>query len=518
MGTSTTSKKPSAFDRFLSAFEKAANALPSPFTMFVMLFIIVALLSLVLSMLGVTAINPSTGKEVVINNFFSRSGIEWLMNNLITNFSGYAPLGLVLVMNLGIGMCEEVGLVKSFLRSSMANVPPALLTYAIAWVGCMGNLASDAATVIIPPLAGMLYLGVGKNPLVGFMLGRAGGSMGFHSNMLIAGTDALAQGITNSAIPIVSNNPDLLVDVVCNYYFMFTAVIVNTIACGLITELIIAPRFGEYTGKVQITNDPISDSEKKGLRSAGLMMLVYIGIVLAGVLPTNGILRTVDGQINGSPFLKGIIPLLFGLFLSAGLAYGFATGFIKTERDVPKILAKRTGTFNSYIVQVFAISQFTALFNWTNLGSIIAIEGADLLASAGFTGMPLVYSFMLMVGIVGIFVSSNSAEWAVMAPIFVPMFMMLGYNPAFVQLANRCGMQQWGAINPLSVYLYMVLGMMQEYDEKVTLGTILSNSVPYVIGSFVTWYGQITIWMLLDLPIGIGVHTHMMITGVPLMV
>lgn len=511
-------KKKSALDKIMEGFGKAANKLPSPLMLFIIFFLVTAVVSLIMSdaMLGVSAINPSNQAEVKVNNFFSRTGVIWFLGKMITNFTGYAPLGLVLVMNFGIGMCEEVGLVKTLLKKLMGGMPPVLLTLAICWIGCMGNLASDAASVIIPPLAGMLFLGVGKNPIVGFMCGRAAGAMGFHSQMLIAGTDALHQGITNSAIPIASNNPALLVDVTCNWYFMFVACILNTVACAFITETVVTKTFGEYKGTAKLQDEPVTSEQSKALGKTGIAVMIYIAVIGIGLF--TGFLLTEDGKLNGSPFLSNIIPLLFFLFLIAGLTYGYASGFIKNEREITKILAKKTGSFNAYIVQVFAIAQFTALFTWTNIGTILSIAGADLLVAINFTGVPLFFAYMIITAVVGILVSSNSAQYSIMAPIFVPMFMFMGYHPAFTQAVQRAGRSWLGIISPINVYVFMILAMINEnYDPDFTLGDILSQgSVPYMFISIPVWFGQILIWYLLNLPLGPGAPVH--IGDVPLMI
>lgn len=502
----STQTKKSFLSSFMDGFSKAANKLPSPLMLFIIFFVITAAVSFVMSdsMLNVTAINPTNNETVSVNNFFSRSGMVWFLKSMITNFTGYAPLGLVLIMNFGIGMCEEVGLVKTLLKKTMNGMPPMLLTVAISWLGCMGNLASDAAQVIIPPLAGMLFLGAGKNPIVGFLCARAAGSTGFHSQMLIAGTDALHQGITNSAVPIMTSNPDLLVNVTCNYYFLFVSCILVTIQNTLVTELVVAPAFGEYKGTAKITVDPVTLEQNKALKMAGIATLLYIALIGTGLL--TGFLLTDDGKLNGSPFLNSIIPLLFVLFLLAGLVYGCSIGHIKKESDITKLLAKKTGAFNSYIVQVFAIAQFTALFNWSGIGTIMSISGAALLKAINFTGIPLFFAYMVVTAIVGILVSSNSAQYAIMAPIFVPMFMRLGYHPAFTQIIQRAGRSWLGIISPISVYLFMVLAMINEtYDPDFTIGDILSHgSVPYMLWGIPVWFGQVAIWYIFNIPLGPG--------------
>ncbi len=501
-------------EKFMDAFARAANKLPSPLMLFLIFFVVTAIVSLLLSSMGVQVTNPSNQQIVTVRNFFSKDGVVWFLSKMITNFTGYAPLGLVLVMNFGIGLCEEVGLVKAALKKFMGGMSPTLLTVAVCWVGCMGNLASDAASVIIPPMAGMLFLGAGKNPIVGFICGRAAGSLGFHSQMAIAGTDALHQGITNTAVPIASNNPALLVEVTCNYYFMFVSCIINTIVCAIITETVITKSFGEYKGSAKLQEDPLTPLQNKALGRTGLGILLYIGVIVVGLL--TGFLLTDDGKINGSPFLGGIIPLLFGMFLTAGLIYGFSTGFMKTEKDITKVLAKKTGSFNTYIVQVFAIAQFTALFTWTNIGTILSIAGADLLVAINFKGIPLFMAYMLITALVGLLVSSNSAQYSIMAPIFIPMFMFMGYHPAFTQVVQRAGRSWLGIISPINVYVYMIITMINEtYDPDFTLGDILSQgSIPYMLGGIVVWFGQVIIWYLLNLPLGPG--APVMIGDIPL--
>ncbi len=508
MSNNPAQAKKSFLDRFISAIEKGANKLPSPFTLFVSLFIITAIIALIMTMTGVALEHPATGEMVTPNNFFSQDGLYWLLSNLIKNFTGFAPLGLVLVMTLGIGLCEEVGLVSALLRKSMSNVPPALVPYVVAFVGIIGNLASDSASVVIPPIAAMLFLSVGKNPIAGVICGYAGTNAGFSANLFIAGTDSLLQGITNSVLDGFLGVGVYNVEVVCNWFFMIVSTFVLSVVFGLVSTRIVEPRLGEYKGNAAKEAAGITSEEGKALGKAGLAFLVYAAIIAWGLI-SGVLLNQETGSILSSPFLSGLIPILFGMFMTCGIAYGISIGYIKSEKDIPKALTKRIATMASFIVFAFASSQFIALFSWTKLGTIIAIAGANGLEAAGLTGMPLFVLFILLVTTINLLMSSGSAKWTILAPIFVPMFLLLGYDPAYTQLAYRIGDSSTNILSPMSAYLFMSLSIVNEkYDKDCKLGTLIGNLFPHSMGALIVWIILFIGWTMLNLPIGPGAGVY----------
>ena len=493
-------------DGFLNAIERVCNKLPSPPFIFMFLFALVGVLSFVVSATGASVINPSSGEAVQAQNFISVEGLHWFLSNMVKNFTGFAPLGLVITMTLGIGLCEESGLVMSLLRAGLSDVPPALVPYLVAFVGTIGNIASDTANVIVPPVAGILFLAAGKNPVVGMICGYAGANAGFTANLMIAGTDSLLQGITNTAILTLIPDGSFQVDVTCNWFFMIASTFFCTAVIGGATQFIVEPRFGKYTGSADEKIEKNTPEQSKGLRAAGIFALVYIVIIL--VLFFTGPLAGEGGAFIGSPFLSGLIPILFILFAGAGVACGLASGTFKGTAGITKAMNKQMAGMASFVSFTFFAGQFQSLFNWTKLGTMLAIVGADALETLGLVGIPMFVLFILLTTVINMFMSSGSAKWAILAPIFVPMFMLLGIHPGFTQLLYRLGDSPTNALTPVSAYIWMVLEIARtKYDKNLELGTMISGLLPIAVILEALWIVFMIIWYLTGLPIGPGTPT-----------
>ena len=497
----------SLLDRFLNTVERVCNKLPPPAILFGILFILTAIVGALCTQAGFALENPASHKMVASQNFFSKAGIQWLLSTLVKNFTGFAPMGLVITMTLAIGFCEESGMLAALLRRSMKNVPPSLVPFIVAFLGVCGNIASDTAMVVIPPLAAVAYIGVRKHPVVGMMVGFAGAEAGFGANLMIAGTDSLLQGLTNQAIDgFLGKAGVFAVDVTCNWYFMFASTFLCALIIGLVSIKVVEPRFGVYDGPgCDEELGDVTELERKGLNRAGLVVLVYIAVLVAGFF--TGILSKDGHTFVGSHLLKGLIPLRFFLFSLAGLTYGFTTGSFKTIKDVNKAMVKQMSGMGAFVVFCFFCGQFQALFSWTHLGTLIAIAGADFLKSVGFTGLPMCVIFIIITSIVNIFMSSGSAKWAIFAPIFIPMFMLLGYHPGYTQLLYRLGDSPTNCFTPMNPYLWMILSVAQEkYMPKAAIGTLVSNLIPIAVVLQIAWILFLVVWMTLGLPIGPGVE------------
>ncbi|WP_053955851.1 AbgT family transporter [Inediibacterium massiliense] len=502
-------KKKGAFRKFLDWVERVGNKLPHPFTLFVILAVTIMIVSAIVAGVGVKVIHPGTQEEVAVKSLLSKDGILWIIGSFLDNFIGFKPLGLVLVMTFGIGLAEEVGFVFTSLRKLILGVPKSLVTATVIFAGIIGNLASDAAFVVIPPLAALIFLAVKRHPLAGIAAGFAGVGAGFTANLLVAGTDALLAGITNEAAKSVVSGA--VVSPVSNWYFLIASTFVLTFVGSWITDKIVEPRLGEYKGGVEKELEELTPIENKGLRNAGIAAIIYIGILLIGIVPQSGMLRNPETHtIIPSPFLSGIIPILMMFFIVIGLSYGITVGSIKNEKDIPKMLGKVIKGMSGYIVLVFAASQFIAFFNWSNMGTVIAVKGAAFLEKVGFTGIPLIVGFIIVTTIVNLFIGSGSAKWALLAPIFVPMLSLVGFSPAFIQLAYRIGDSATNPMSPLFPYFPVVLAFVQEYDEKAGVGTLLSLMIPYSFAFIGIWVVQMIIWMSFNLPLGPDALVYLM--------
>ncbi len=502
----TATTKKSWIDKFLGGIEAVCNKLPPPAILFCYLFVIVAVIGAIVSAAGITLINPASGEAVVSQNLFSTEGLQWFLDNMVKNFTGFAPLGLVITMTLGVGLCEESGLVMSLLRNSLKNVPPVIVPYLIAFVGTVGNIASDTSAVVIPPLAAIIYLGVGKHPVVGLICGYAGTQAGFTANLMIAGTDSLLQGLTNDAIKGFMPDSTFQVDVTCNWFFMIASTFLCSIVIGLVCNQLVDKRFGKYEGSSDEQMEEVTPLQKKALRASGIAALLYIAVVVIGFLA--GPLAGENGALVGSPLLNGLIPLLFILFSLAGITYGAVAGTFKNSSDVSKAMTKQMAGMGSYVCFCFFCGQFQGLFNWTKLGTMLAIAGADALEAAGFTGIPMCVAFIFLCAFVNLFMTSGSAKWAIFAPIFVPMFMLLGYHPGFAQLLYRLGDSPGNCFSPMSPYIWMALSVAQtKYMKDCKIGTLVANLLPIAVVLQICWIIMLILWMMAGIPIGPGVGT-----------
>lgn len=497
-------QKKTIFNRFLNGIEVMGNRLPDPFLLFAILAGGVILVSFIFSLFDASVTHPGSGETLEIKSLLSGEGIEFILTEMLNNFTGFAPLGLVLAMMLGIGLAEKVGFLDDAIQRTILKSPPALVTYTVIFVGIMGNIASDAANVLIPPLAAMVFYRIGRNPIAGLVAGFAATGAGFTANLIIVGTDALLAGITTEAAQIY--DPSFVVTPVDNWYFSIVSVFVLTIVGGLVTSKFIEPRLGKYEGE-EIKHDmkekhPNAD---KAFRNAILAGTIYLVILIGLIFMPDSPLRGEGGTIVPSPFLSGIIPIILFFFLAIGVTYGITLGNIKSSKDVTKYMSESIKDLAGYIVLIFAISQFIAFFTWSNIGTWIAVNGADFLTNINFTGIGLIIGYILFTAMLNFVITSGSAKWALEAPVFVPMFMKLGYHPAFVQVSYRVADSSTNIITPLMPYLVVILSFMQKYDKKAGLGTLISLMLPYSLAFLCTWIILILIFFYTGIPFGPGI-------------
>lgn len=493
----------------LSSIERVGNKLPHPFVLFVILAGLVIAVSAVLSAFGVTAVNPETGAEVAVKSLLSGNGIEFMLTNVVSNFINFPPLGLILVVMFGIGLADKVGLLATLMQVSVAKAPPALLTFIVFLAGICGSIASDANYLILIPLVAMIYQSVGRHPIAGAAAAYAAAGAGFDASLFVTVGDALFSGITTEAARLV--DPDAYVSPVDNYYFVACSVFVLALVGTLVIDRIVEPRLNrtlpmDKLTHVHVEQHALSADERRGLKRVGLVTLAYAAVVVIAVLPEASPLRNADGGLIPSPFLKSLVPLMFGYFVAIGLTYGLCTGRITQARDVPERMAEAARELAPTLVLFFAIAQFIAYFKWSELGQFIAIEGSNILQSTGFTGLPLVAAFIVMSAVLNVFMTSGSAQWALMAPVFVPMLMMIDFDPAFVLAMFRIGDSSTNIISPMSPYFSVALVYMQRYKPDMGLGTLMATMLPLSVSFLMAWSAFLMLWLLMGLPIGPGVY------------
>lgn len=497
---------PSFFQRLLNVIERVGNALPNPTTLFAVLAVAIVLLSWVCSRLGVSVIHPVTGQTVAAVNLLNVDGLHRMLINLVPNFVGFPPLGTVLACLVGIAVAERTGLIGAGLRLIVLAAPRRWLTAIVVFGGILSHSGADVGYVLFIPLGAAVFHAVGRHPLAGLAAAFAGVSGGFSANLVLGTIDVLLAGITQAAATVVQ--PDIVVHATANWYFLIAAAALITATGTWVTERIVEPRLGAYTGEAPREDiHPLRADEKRGLAYAVAATLALTALIAWATLTEGGILLDPKNpSFLGSYFIRGLIFFIFLYGLVAGLAYGIGARTIRNDHDVVRGMDASIATMASYIVMSFFAAQFLAYFNWTNLGTILAVKGAGLIKVLQLQDSPilLMIALVLLTAAVNLIIGSASAKWTLLAPIFVPMFMLLGYSPELVQGAYRVGDSCTNIVTPLMVYFPLILSFAVRYVPATGIGTLIALMTPYSITFLISWSLMLMAWIGLGLPMGPG--------------
>jgi aminobenzoyl-glutamate transport protein len=488
--------------RVLDRVERLGNRLPDPATLFVLAAILTVVASDLAARAGVWVAHPGTGERVAAVSLLSRDGVRRMLTEMVRNFTAFPPLGIVLVVMIGIGVAERSGLIAAALRRLLAAAPAGALPAAIVFAGVNSSLAADAGYVVLIPLGAAVFASAGRHPLAGLAAAFAGVAGGFGANLLVTSLDPLLGGFTEAAAHLVDES--YRVYPTANYYLMVFSTFVLTAIGAVVTTRVVEPRLGAWKGEApdETRSTPDPARERAGLRAAGVVTLAVVALVAAMALPAHGVLRGPDGDTK--PFFEAVVPLLMLWFLAAGIGYGWRAGTIRSDRTVAAMMGETLATMGSYVVLAFFAAQFVAYFGWSNLGTIAAVEGAELLRSLGIAGIPLLVGFMVVTAALDLLIGSASAKWAIMAPVFVPMLMLLGYAPETTQAAYRIGDSVANVIAPLLPYFPIIVAFARRWEPDVGLGTLLAAMLPYSVAFFVAWTVVLIVWVTLDIPLGPG--------------
>lgn len=507
-------KKRGLFQRIMDKVEHVGNKLPQPVTLFAILMGVVLLLSWIFG--GVTVLKPGTGEGtefaaeyISVENLLTKAGIQRVFTEMVTTFAEFPPLGLVLVVMLGIGVAEHTGMIAVGLRVFVSKVPKYLITFSIVVAGMVSSVAADAGYVVLIPMGGAIFLGMGRHPLAGIAAAFAGVSGGFGANFLPTGLDPMIASFTEPAAQLI--DAEYTVNPLSNYYLMAASVPFVGLAGTWVTEKIVVPRLGDYRPEkgldIETPTNSVTRREKKALLWSLISVVALLVLVAITIVPGNGLLRgEIDpntGSPSFSPFYNSLVPIMFIIFFVAGLVYGIISKTIKNDKDVSDMTAKSMATMGLYIVIAFVAAQFVAYFNWSNLGSVLAVKGSNGLNAIGFTGTPLLVAFILVASFVNLIMGSASAKWALLAPIFVPMLMLMGYSPETTQAAYRIGDSYSNILTPLLPYFPLVIVFAQKYVKNVGIGTIISMMLPYAIAFMIVRIPMFIAWIYLNIPLGI---------------
>lgn len=491
--------------RFLDGVERVGNRLPDPLTLFAIAALLVIAVSWLFSTLGVVVTHPGTKETISVVNLLAPSSIQRMFTDAVKNFTDFPPLGLVLVTMIGIAVAERSGFITALLRATVLNVPRPLLTAALVFAGVNSSLVADAGYVVLIPLGAVIFAAVGRHPLAGLSAAFAGVAGGFSANLSITSLDPLLGGITQTAAQLIE--PSHTVSAAANWYFMIASTFMLTLIGTWVCDRIVEPRLGAWERPDGDTEmGQLSAVERKGLAWAAIAFAVMIGATIAISAPEGALMRDVQGTLK--PLEHSIVLILMLMFLVMGLIYGRILGTVKSDADVAVMTSDGMATLGGYIVLSFVMAQFIAYFKWSNLGIVTAVSGAEVLRSLQLQGPLLLVAFVVVSMIINLLIASASAKWAIMAPVFVPMFMLMGVSPEATQAAYRVGDSSTNMIAPLLSYIPLILVAMRRYVKESTLGTLLSLMLPYSISTAIVWTLFLLIYVFLGLPLGPGVSAE----------
>lgn len=502
-------EKKKGITTFLDKVEKAGNRLPHPVTLFVFLAVAIVLVSALFESMGVSVtydfINAQT-QEVMTNTVVARSllaadGIRHMFTTVISNFTGFFALGTVFTIIVAVSVAEGSGLISALMRKVVNITPAKLVTATVVFLGVMSNVASSTGYVVLVPLGAIIFKSFKKHPIAGLAAAFAGVSGGWSANLLIGSNDPMFAGISTQAARFIDGNYTVLPT--GNWYFMVASTFLITILGTWVTEKIVIPRLGEYHGDDENLVEDIALNEKRGLRFAFVGLLLVIALILGLTLPNEAILNP-TGNILVSPFMSSIIAVMSLVFFVPGLLYGFGAKTINSDKELVDVMVKGISGIASFLVLVFFAAQFVSYFNYSNLGVIMSVSGANFLQNVGFVGIPLIIAFIILTAFINLFIAVDSAKWVIMAPIFVPMFMRLGLSPELSQVVYRIGDSSTNIISPLMPFFPLAVAFCQKYDKKFGIGSLVTTMVPYSIAFLIGWTLLFIVWYFLGLPLGPG--------------
>lgn len=548
MGQSKTlepDKAPPKPKGFLATLERIGNALPNPFWLFVILAGVVIVSSWIGAAAGMQAKDPASGDIIEVESLATAEYLQKMVSEAVTNFTDFAPVGLILVCMLGVAIAEYSGYIGSAIRAAISKVhSPVLLTFIVALAGVTGSIASDAVYVILIPLGAASFAAVGRNPIVGAMVAFAASSAGFNSSLVLNITDVLLAGISTNAAQFV--DPEYVVSPLANYFFTMASSIVLALIITAVTELFITKHVkktihedhidheaAEFTkpgaseeaaeGNARETDQDsdsdsdignssngrdklvLNDFERRGLRYGNITAVIFLALWFAALFTPGSPLRGEGDGILNSVLLTDVVVSIALFFAVVGIAYGIGAKTITSSADVPAFMERGLGTLTTMMVLFFAVSQFTAYFKWSNIGQWTAIKGAEFLTKADLPPLLLFAAFVLMVGVLNLLITSGSAQWALMAPVVVPMLMYVNVSPEVSQQLFRIGDSPTNIITPMSPYFALALTFLQKYYKPAGVGTLMSLAIPYSLCMLVGWFLFFVLWYLAGIPLGPGV-------------
>lgn len=521
--TTTTQRARRFVNRVVDWLERVGNTLPDPFTLFLLLFAFVAVVSSVMAAFDVSAQIPGSDELTRVRGLFTAEGLTWLSTTWVENFVNFPPFGVVLTLLLAVGVAQHTGLFSAAVRRAFGRAPRWLLPYLVGLVSVAGSVMGDAAVIVLPVLSCLVFKAVGRHPVAGLIGSFATTLTTIGVSPFVTSYDALVAGITNAAAEPIGGT---VVTPVSNYFLMAPVAIVIGLLAGLVIDKVLEPGLirrrvraepveraqrAAVADEVDIATDlELGETQRRGLWWAGGTLLATAAAVLALTVPPGAPMRNADGgYLPESPLLDSVVFLVFVGILLPALVYGIATKLITGGADIARMMGNAVKEVSTFVVVVFVLAQFLALFTWTQLPVWLAVRGAELLESANLTGFIALIAFIVLAAFVNLFIGSGSAQWTLFAGVFVPMLALLGFEPGFIQAAFRIGDGTTNALSPLNPYLVVLLSYLRSYEPGAGIGTVIARSVPFAVLFFFAWIAIFAVFYFGGVPVGPGMSSHL---------
>ncbi|WP_370979845.1 AbgT family transporter [Agaribacterium sp. ZY112] len=504
----------------LERIERIGNRLPHPTLLFIYLCFGVVIISALCKALGVSAIAPNSSDVLEAKSLISVEGLHYILGNTVKNFVSFAPVGSVLLAVLGIGIAEHSGLIDAVLRRTVLRAPARLVTFFVVLASVLSSIALDTGYVVLIPLAALIFQALGRPPIAGIVAAFAGVSGGFSANIIVGPLDAILAGISTESAQLVDSSYH--VSVTGNYYFIVASTLLISVIGTWVTEKITVHLLAQEPEPQKLDSSGSSDTstykgkhkalqavagEQRGLRAAGIVSLIFFALLIAATAGSDGILRDPQtGSLLRSPFMQGIVVLISLYAALTGLAFAKFSKQKWKSSFLVEAMEKHMATMTSYLVLMFFAAQFVNYFGWTQLGIISAIQGAGVLSALELPKPILLISFIFLAALLNLLIGSASAKWALIAPVFVPMFLLLGIAPEATQMAYRIGDSSTNIITPLMPYFGVVIAVAQQYKNDLGIGTLISLMLPYSLSFLIGWTALLVLWATFKLPLGPGAH------------
>ncbi|EXF25977.1 transporter [Nesterenkonia sp. AN1] len=518
--------------RLLRVIERVGNLLPHPFWLFVILSVVVVVFSAILEATGLGAENPADGEYIAVQSLLNPEGFQRMLTDAVENFVTFPPLGLIITVMLGVAVAEGSGLIGASIRVIVSRVSRKWLTFTVALTGVTGSVASDAIYVILIPLAAAAFKASGRSAVLGAVVAFGAASAGYNASLLITASDPLLAGISTSAAQLIEE--DYVVSPVANYFFSAASAIVLAIVVTLVTELLLVKMTermrheedaagGAATAVLSAGRERAQDGAQDGaitddaelltysrrevaalkasLVALGVFLVAYFSLLFLPMSPFRG----EGSDVLESALLTDVAVPIALAFLVVGITYGIKAGTITRPSDIPELMARSIKELSGVIVLFFAAAQFIAYFGWSNMGTVLAIEGAQVLEQLDLPAGVLFAGVVLLVATFNFAITSGSAQYTLMAPVLVPMLMLVGTSPEVTQMLFRIGDSPTNIVSPMSPYFALVLGYMQRYYPKAGIGTLVSLTLPVAVALLVSWFLFFMLWFAIGIPLGPGV-------------